>query len=216
MSRRLYGRFLLAAACALVLAPALHAADVEPDHFRGTVVSANDASLTLKTHDGTIVRLAFPASADVFALSKATFDEVLLGNYVGSVAIRPAPGSPGARPRSSASLLYVAAELRILDESLRGIALGQRNWDLRPDTIMAHGWVDDLEVRVLSIKYGPTDFDEADVDVPPDVPIQRMSMGNRGLVKPGAAVFAGARKGLDGGHVVEYVMVGMDGVTPAL
>jgi hypothetical protein len=216
MAGRTHGALLLAAACALGPAPASRAADVEPDHFRGTIVSANDATLTLRTREGRVLRLAFPANADVFALGKASFEEITLGTYVGSVAITPPPGSPGAAPRSSLSLLYAAAELRIIDESLRGIALGYRGWDLRPDTIMAHGWVDDLEARVLSIKYGPTDSDETDVDVPANVPIQRMSVGHRGLVKPGAAVFAGARKGPNGRHVVEYVMVGRDGVTPAL
>jgi hypothetical protein len=208
--------FVVAAICALAFVPALDAADIEPDHFRGTVVSVNGTSLALKTREGNVVRLAFPASADVFELSKATFDDVLLGSYVGSVAIIPAPGSRGALPRSSKSLLYAAAELRIIDESLRGIALGHRRWDLAPDTIMAHGWIDDLEVRVISIKYGPTDDDETDVEIPSDVPIQRMSTGQRGLVKQGAMVFAGARKGPDGAHVVEYIIVGKDGVTPAL
>src|SRR6266513_418453 len=58
---------------------------------------------------------------------------------------------------------FTEVELRIIDEKLRGIALGHRKWDLLPDSVIAHGWVDDMEERVMSIKYGPTEQEETDV-----------------------------------------------------
>ena len=50
------------------------------------------------------------------------------------------------------SWLHLGYELRIFDEQLRGLALGHTKWDLTAESVMTHGWVDDLEVRVLSIK----------------------------------------------------------------
>ena len=54
----------LAAACALGPVPALHAANVEPDHFRGTVVSANGATLTLEpaAGPGATLTVSIPAA----------------------------------------------------------------------------------------------------------------------------------------------------------
>jgi hypothetical protein len=81
---------------------------------------------------------------------------------------------------------------------------------------MTHGWVDDLEDRVISIKYGPTEQEETDVEVPRDAPVLRMSRGERSLVRPGAGVMVGAQKGADGSYTGVFVFVGRDGIVPPL
>ena len=70
-------------------------------------------------------------------------------------------------------------------------------YEMGPDatSVMTHGWVDDQEGRVISIKYGPTEEEETDVEVSRDTPVFRMSRGDISLIKPGARVFAGAQKG---------------------
>jgi hypothetical protein len=118
--------------------------------------------------------------------------------------------------RDSLSWLHNGFELRIIDDSLRGIALGHQKWDQPPGAIMAHGWVDDMEVRVLSIKYGPTDEEETDVEVPRDAPVHRMTLGDKNLLKPGAHIFAGAQKTGESKYTATFIMVGKDGVTPKL
>src|SRR2546426_6267265 len=50
----------------------------------------------------------------------------------------------------------------------RSIAVGHSKWDLTPNAVITHGWIDDLEDRVLSIKYGPTDQEETDVEISRD------------------------------------------------
>jgi hypothetical protein len=190
------------------------AQEAELDHIRGVITRVDGSSMAVKTSAGNTVRLALPDDLAIISLTKASFTDVDFGTYVGSVAVRLDEYSPIVR--DSLSWLHKGFELRIVDEQLRGIALGHKGWDLTRDSIIAHGWVDDMEVRVLSIKYGPTEQEETDVDVPRDVPILRMSVGDRSLLKAGAHVCAGAGKGPDGKYVAAFVFVGNDGIVPPL
>lgn len=190
------------------------AQDAEPDHIRGVITKVDANSMAVKTAAGNTVRLGLPDDLGIISLTKASFTEVDYGTYVGAVAVRLDEYSPIIR--DSLSWLHRGFELRIVDEQLRGIALGHKGWDLTRDSIIAHGWVDDMEVRVISIKYGPTEQEETDVDVPRDVPILRMSLGDRSLLKPGAHVFAGALKDANGKYVAVFLFVGVDGIVPSL
>jgi hypothetical protein len=190
------------------------AEEVEPDHFRGVVGKVDASSIVVKTSAGHAVRVAVPDDLAIISLSKASFTDVDYGTYVGSVAVRLDEYSPIVR--DSLSWLHKGFELRIVDEQLRGIALGHKRWDLTGDSIIAHGWVDDMEVRVISVKYGPTEQEETDVDIPRDVPILRMSLGDRTMLKQGAHVCVGAEKDADGKYVAVFIFVGVDGVVPSL
>ena len=187
---------------------------VQPDRVRGQVITVEDTSMVIATTDGEEVRIALSDNLSVFSLSTAKFTDVDFGSYVGAVSVRLNTYSPIVR--DSLSWLHHGFELRIIDEELRGIALGHTSWDLKPDSVMSHGWVDDLEIRVLSIKYGPTEEEEADVDIPRDVPILKMSLGGKSLIQPGAHVFAGAQKDANDNYAAVFVMVGEDGVVPSL
>jgi hypothetical protein len=186
----------------------------EPDHIRGQIATLEASSIVVKTRDGTTVRLGLPNNLTILSLSKASFTDVDFGVYVGAISKRLNDYSPIVR--DSMSWLHLGFELRIFDEPLRGLALGHTKWDLMPETVMTHGWVDDLEIRVLSIKYGPTEEEETDVEVSGDAPILRMSLGDKSLLKPGAHVFAGAQKGADGNYEAVFIMVGKDGIVPPL
>jgi hypothetical protein len=186
----------------------------EPDHLRGQIIKVDGASMTLKTNAGKTLSVALKDDTTVIQLSKGSFTDVDFGVYVGAVAVKLEEYSPIVR--DSAVWLHKGFELRIIDEKLRGIALGHKKWDLTPDSIISHGWVDDLEVRVLSIKWGPTDYDETDVEVPRDVPVQKMALGDRSLIVPGTRVFVGAQKGSDGKYTALFVFVGKDGMVPSM
>jgi len=187
-----------------------------PDRIRGLIASVEASSIVVKTRDGKSVRLKVSADTTVFSLTKASFGNVDFGTYVGSVSRRLGDEIYSPIRRDSLSWLHMGLELRIIDEDLRGIAVGFTKWDLGSESVMTHGWVDDMEDRVLSIKYGPTDEEETDVEIPRDVPILRMSRGDRSLIKPGARVFAGAQKGPDGIYAAVFVFVGKDGAGPAM
>jgi hypothetical protein len=186
----------------------------DTENVRGQITRVEASSIEVKTANGKTVTLATNGATSIFSLTKASFTEVQFGSYVGAVAMKDEKYSPIVR--DSLSWLHNGFELRIIDESLRGIALGHKKWDQPPGAIMAHGWVDDMEVRVLSIKYGPTEEEETDVEVPRDAPIHRMSIGDKALLKPGAHMFAGAQKNIDGKYTAVFVIVGKDGIVPKL
>lgn len=207
--------YLAAVVPLVLLAPVSpsRAENAEPENIRGVISKVEGSAIIVKTGNGKTVRIALPDELTIIALTKASFTDVDFGTYVGSVAVRLDEYSPIIR--DSLSWLHKGFELRIVDDELRGIALGHKAWDLTPDSIIAHGWVDDREVRVLSIKWGPTEKEETDVDVPRDVPILRMSVGDKSLVKVGAHVCAGAQKD-SGKYVAVFLFVGKDGVVPSL
>lgn len=186
----------------------------EPQHIRGQIVKVENPSFIVKTRDGKTVRIGVSDATTTISLSKGSFSNVDLGTYVGAVAVKLDEYSPIVR--DSAVWLHKGFELRIIDEELRGIALGHKKWDLTPDSIISQGWVDDIEVRVLSIKWGPTDYDETDVEVPRDVPVLRMSLGDKSLINAGAHVMVGANRGPDGKYEAAFIFVGKDGIVPPL
>lgn len=211
----LFARVAAAGLLTMVFAvPARAQQAAEPERIRGVITRAENASLVVRTGDGRSVRMALAPGLVVFALSKASFADVDFGTYVGSASERMGD-TYSPIYRDSLSWLHRGAELRIIDESLRGIAVGHTKWDLTPQSVMTHGWVDDIEDRVLSIKYGPTDQEETDVEISRDTPVLRMSLGERALLKAGAHVVAGVQRGPEGGVAV-FVFVGKDGVVPPL
>lgn len=190
------------------------AGSVQPDRIRGLITFVDESSLVIEIDGGEDVRVGISDGLSIFGLSKASYTDVDFGSYVGSVSVRLDAFSPIVR--DSLSWLHRGFELRIFDEELRGIALGHTSWDLTADSVMSHGWVDDLEIRVLSIKYGPTEEEETDVDIPRDVPILRMSLGDKSLIKAGTHVFVGAQKNAAGGYKAVFLIVGKNGVVPPL
>jgi hypothetical protein len=211
----LYYHIVITLALVLALGTPARADEAEPDHIRGQITKVEASSIDVKTGDGKTVSLGLSENLTIINLTKAKFTDVYFGVYVGSVAVRLDEYSPIIR--DSLSWLHKGFELRIIDDKLRGIALGHRKWDLTPDSVIAHGWVDDLEERVLSIKYGPTEIEETDVQVPRDVPILKMSLGDRSLIKPGLPVFAGAQKnGADGKYEAVFIFVSQDGIVPPM
>jgi hypothetical protein len=189
-------------------------AEDETDNIRGQIVEVAGSSIVVKIAGGKTERLAFSDNVAVFRLSQGSFTKVDFGVYVGAVGVKLDQYSPIVR--DSLSWLHKGFELRIIDEQLRGIASGHKKWDLTPETIIAHGWIDDIEGRVISIKYGPTEQEETDVEVGRDVPVLRMSLGDKSLIKPGARVMAGAQKDATGKYVTMFVFAGEGGIVPPL
>ena len=207
---------LLAAAssvAAQVMSPA--PAD-EPIRIRGEVTEVNGSTIVVKTTKGITMPLALTDSVGVFSLTPSSYTDVAFGTYVGAVSVKLGENVFSPIVRDSLSWLHRGFELRVIDESLRGIAVGHTRWDLTPESVITHGWVDDMEERVISIKYGPTEEEETDVEVPRDVPVLRMSLGDRSLVRPGAGVLIGAQAGADGKHSAIFVFVGKDGIVPPM
>jgi hypothetical protein len=189
------------------------AEDQQPDRIRGEITKVDSSSIVVKSKNGKTVTLSLEDYSSIFSLSKASFTDVDFGVYVGSVSKKLDKYSPIVR--DSLSWLHQGYELRVIDESLRGLAVGHTPWDLTNESVITHGWVDDLEIRVLSIKYGPTEEEETDVDISRDVPILKLATGDRSLIKVGRKIFAGAQMA-EGKYVAVFIMVGQDGIAPPL
>lgn len=207
---------VIAAFIVSALATPARAENGEPDRFRGLITRVEASAIVLQTADGKTVRLGVSDAVTVFSLTKASFADVDFGRYVGAVSERLGDNIYSPIVRDSLSWLHKAHELRIIDESLRGIAVGHTKWDLTPASVMTHGWVDDQEERVISIKYGPTEEEETDVEISRDMPVMKMSRGDLSLIKPGVRVFAGAQKDAGGRYVAVFIFVGKDGVVPRM
>ncbi len=218
MIRKLFPRILLAAWALFTLAGTPRADEVEPEHHRGQISSVDPSAVTIKTPDGRSLRLDLPERLAVFTLSKASFSNIDFGQYVGSVAVKLDITDPIVRatPRETIGVLFQGHELRIIDEKLRGIAVGFKKWDVPKGGSMTHGWVDDMDGRTVTIKYGPQREEQSDVLVGKDMLITRMSLGARSDIKAGAHVFVGATKGPDGKLGASFVFIGADGLVPSL
>jgi len=184
--------------------------------IRGLLTGIDASSIVVKTRDGKSLHLGVSNATTVFGLARGSFADVTFGTYVGSVSEQLGDDIYSPIRRDSLSWLHHGYELRIIDEQLRGLAVGFVKWDLTRSSVMTHGWVDDMEDRVLSIKYGPTEEEETDVEVRRDVPIQKLSLGDKSLLRPGARVFVGAQKLPNGRHAAGYIFVGRDGMVPAM
>ena len=185
----------------------------EPDHIRGKIAKLENGSMVVDTIEGESLTMAVPDTITVIRLSKARWQIVDFGTYVGSVGVRLDRYSPIIR--DSLSWLHEGSELRIVDEPLRGIAAGHKIWDLFPESIIAHGWVDDIEDRVLSIKYGPTEEEETDMEIGRDKIITFMALGDKSMIAEDKVVFAGAQD-INGQYTAVFVIVGEDGIEPPL
>jgi hypothetical protein len=211
----------LTALAVLFLTPALMAAVTPPataqpaptEHVRGQITAADDTSITVKTPTGSTVRLVFASDLSVTSLMKADFSEVKVGSYVGGagVPILPAPrtclGSGCKEPK------VTLLALQIYPETMKGAGEGQRAWDLAPNSKITNGTVEDVDGRVLSLTFKGNDLD---VYVPTKAPIVKIGPGDKALLKPGAHVFAVARKGSDGNLTAIGVSVGKDGLVPPM
>jgi hypothetical protein len=215
MNLRQLGRCgVIVAAVVIALGNPARAQNVEPERIRGVLASVEKSLIVVRGSDDKTVKLHLSEHVTIFGLSKASFADVAFGTYVGAASEKLGDTIYSPIVRDSLSWLHRGYELRIIDEQLRGIAVGHRKWDLTPTSVMTHGWVDDMEDRVISIKFGPTEEEETDVEIPRDVPVLAMSRGDFGLLKPGAHVVAGAQESPDGRFMALFIFVGKDGVVP--
>lgn len=212
-SERWYS-MVIATILVMALCIPVRAQGEELEHIRGEIIAMNGSAMVVKTGDDRDVSLELPDHFTVISLTRGSYTKVDFGIYVGAVAVKLDEYSPIVR--DSLSWLHRGFELRLIDEQLRGIALGHKKWDLTADSIIAHGWVDDIEGRVISIKYGPTEIEETDVEVPRDVPVHIMSLGDKSMITTGKRIFAGCQNGANGKLVVSFIFVGQGDNVPAL
>lgn len=187
---------------ALLLSPLAHAQT--PSVRVGGVVDKLDGNaISVKSADGQIATVVLTPDAAVFGVEKRSLKDVKDGDYIASGGVKGTDGK------------IHAVELRIFPESLRGLGEGQRPWAVKTDGVMTNAMVGQVKldpdggVVHVAFKGG-----ESDLAVGPETPIVAYVAGDRGLLKPGAAVVIFAQKKDDGTLTANRVTAEKDGVKP--
>ena len=170
---------------------------------RGAVEKVDGSTVVVKTADGADVTLTLAPDAQIVGVVKASLADIKPGSFVGSAAMPQPDGS------------QKALEVHIFAESQRGTGEGHRPYTV-PNSTMTNGTVGDMVTATdggtLTVKYKGG---EKKIVVPPNVPIVRYEVGDRGEVTPGVHVTAlNAVKKPDGTIEAPRLNVGRDGVVP--
>lgn len=200
--RLVYATAVFVAAVAL---SAAHAAAPKPQHVRGEIVSASASGIVVKTRDGTTVRMSLPPKVRISGLAETYLERIAKGAYIGTAAEPAADGT-----------LY-AQEVVVFPPAMHGVGEGHRPWDLTPGSTMTNAAVeavvDGMKGRVMTLVYKGG---RQEVTIPPGTPIVTIVKADRAMLKPGAHVFALARKGADGTWTPIRISIGVNGLIPPM
>jgi hypothetical protein len=111
----------IALTAAFLAAFSISAFAASPTRIRGTIVSATETTLTVKTTSGTVKSLGIAASTHYVTAAPATRADVQSGKYIGA-----------ATKMQNGHL--VALEVTIFPPSMTGTGEGHYPWDTIPDT----------------------------------------------------------------------------------
>jgi hypothetical protein len=196
---------LLAAsfAAATILATSVLAQQAPAVRIRGTIDAVDGNTLSIKTREGSDVKVKMTDNVAVFAVVKTELSQVKEGSYIG-VSAMPEPDGT-----------QKAFAVHIFPENQRGAAEGFRPWDARSMTnATVAETVKGTDGQNILVKYKDG---EKKVVVPPDTPIVTFVASDKSEIKPGAKlIIFGAAKKEDGTLEANRVNVGRDGITPPM
>jgi hypothetical protein len=196
----------LAALLVVAFASAAWAQQPPPVRIRGTIEAVDGAVLSIKSREGTDMKVRMTDNVAVFGVAKTALSEIKEGSYIGVTAMPEPDGT------------QKAVAVHIFPENQRGAAEGFRPWDQRPGSTMTNATVAETvkgtDGQNILVKYKDG---EKKVVVPPDTPIVTFVVGDKSELKPGAKIIIfGAVKKDDGLLEANRVNVGRDGITPPM
>lgn len=197
------GRFAFAFVL-LVFVVGVSGAQQQTLRVTGVVESFDGRVLAIRSDKLGEVKVSLAANATVFGVAEAKLADVKPGSYIGV----------GAMPQPDGS--QRAIQVTILAESQRGLSEGHRPWDVRPNSTMTNGTVDQtvasVDGQVVMVKYKDG---EKKIVVPPDAIIRAYVVGDKSELKPGARItIVRARKKSDGVLEADRINVGRGEVVP--
>jgi hypothetical protein len=177
-----------------------------PVRIRGTIEAVDGPMLSIKSREGTDMKVRMTNNVAVFGVAKTELSEIKQGSYIGVTAMPEPDGT------------QKAVAVHIFPENQRGAAEGFRPWDQRPGSTMTNATVAETvkgtDGQNILVKYKDG---EKKVVVPPGTPIVTFVAGDKSEVKPGAKIIIfGAIKKDDGTLEANRVNVGLDGITPPM
>jgi hypothetical protein len=174
--------------------------------IRGAIEAVDGAVLTVKSREGTEMKVHLADNAAVIGIAKSALSDIKPGSYIGVSAMPQEDGS------------QKALAVHIFPEAMRGAGEGFRAWDLRPNSTMTNATVAETvsgtDGQNIMVKYKDG---EKKVVVGPDTPIVAFVTGTKDELKPGAKIIIfGATKKDDGTLETNRLGVGLDGITPPM
>jgi hypothetical protein len=179
------------------------AQETQTVRLRGTIEKLDDNLLTVKSRDGSDLKVILSDKVLVLGVENASLADIREGYFVGSAAMPQADGS------------QKALEVHIFPETMRGTGEGHRPYSI-PNSTMTNGTVEatvaSVDGSVLTLKYKGG---EKKIIVSPGIPILRYEVGDKGDLKTGAAfTILSAAKTSDGMYQTERINVGRNGAVP--
>ncbi|WP_051356961.1 hypothetical protein [Azorhizobium doebereinerae] len=180
-----------------------------PSTVRGAIAAVDGAMLTLTTRAGATVKVRLAATPAVTGLVPITMADIPTDAYVGVAAV-PQPGAPAGAPETAVSI-------HVFQPAQRGVGEGTHGYDVAPNSSMTNGALaqkvveKDGSLLTIAFKGG-----EKQVRVTPQTSLVRFEPGSASELKPGAQVLMRTTPGADGVPEAARVLVGRDGVVPAL
>ena len=198
-------RRILAAASLFSICMVLPASAQETVRIRGTVERIEGPVYVVKNRDGAELKLTTVTDNPLFvAIVPAKMADIKPGMFVGSAGTMQEDGT------------QKAIEVHIFPESMRGTGEGHYDWDLKPQSKMTNGNVEQtvagVDGPVLSVKYKDG---EKKLMVSPETVVVTYVPGNKDELKPGTKVFVAAKKQPDGTFQAPRVTYGRNGAGPA-
>ena len=177
-----------------------------PTRIRGTIESVDGKTMSIKTREGTDVKVNMTDDIAVVGIAKTSLSEIKQGSYIGVSGMPQPDGS------------QKALAIHIFPEAMRGAAEGVRAWDLRPNSTMTNATVAQtvagVDGQVIDVKYKDG---EKKVLVTPETAVVTYVAGDRNDLKPGIKIFVGAaKKQPDGTVQTPRITYGKDGLTPPM
>ena len=175
--------------------------------FAGTIEAVDVPLLTVKSREGTEIKVRLTDNVTVFGVAKIALSEIKPGSYIG-VSAMPEPDGT-----------QKALAVHIFPEAQRGLGQGLHGPGICvPTSTMTNATVaetvagTDGENILVKYKGG-----EKKVVVPAGTPIVTFVAGDKSELKPGAKIIIfGAAKKADGTLEANRINVGRDGITPPM
>jgi hypothetical protein len=195
----------LAAASFALICMVLPASAQENVRIRGTIERIEGPVYVVKNRDGAELKLTMTDNPLFVAIAPSAMADIKPGMFIGSAGMMQPDGT------------QKAIEVHIFPESMRGTGEGHYDWDLKPQSKMTNGNVEQsvaaVDGPVLSVKYKDG---EKKLLVTPETVVVTYVPGNKDELKPGTKIFvAAAKKQPDGTLQTPRITYGRNGAGPA-
>jgi len=198
------GMAFLAMAIAVTSFDAANAAPANV-RVRGTIISYDGTTLTVKTREGATAKIALESGWKVSSVAKASIADIKVGDFLGIASIPKAEGGDNA------------LEVVIFPPALKGTGEGSRPWDAKPNSSMTNATVaksvKSVDGKTVTLTYQGK---EKKISIPQGVPVVTFATATKDDLKAGAVVFVPSRKADDGSISSERVVVSTKGVVPPM